>query len=133
METTKKHKTELKVARKQDSENLQVNFLRRSDGPAKNIPENQYTKVMLDKKLSRVDKIFNFIEYSTMLSPFVSLLAVTVLHKLSDINDTFFVDSYVSNLISMILLPLSLTGVKKTKEKLKNRIIKKYNKKNNNN
>lgn len=133
METTKKHDIELKSDHKQQqhSQNFLANFLRHPVDSIKKTPEEKYSKEKLNKKLNRIDKIFNFIEVSTMLSPVLSLIAVTLLHKLSDISDTVFIDSYISNVVSLLLLPLSLTGVKKTREKFKNRTIKKYTNKNN--
>lgn len=83
----------------------------------------------INKKLRRIDKIFNFLEEFTMVSPFVGIMATTILYKINELHGAYAAYGYISNFVGVFLLPFSLLNLKKSRERLKERALKKYKRK----
>ncbi|MCL4381173.1 hypothetical protein M1141_02755 [Candidatus Marsarchaeota archaeon] len=124
----KKIKNKINVEESSRRNLLPRRFLRHSIDSVKKTPEES-SKAALIKKLERTDKIFNFIESFTTLSPIIGIATIAALHKIGELNGVVVVEGYIGNLIGIFSLPFSIYNIKKSREKFKERILKKYNRK----
>ena len=119
-----KMKKSCRVDKKPDANIFSSVYLDYHSYLRKNIEVSSEDKV--NKKLRRIDKIFNFLEEFTMISPFVGVITTTILYKINELHGAYTAYAYISNLVGIFLLPLSILNLKKSRQKFKDRILKNY-------